>query len=325
MKDIHYAYAVARIRYHETRLLTGAELELLVTSETYEDAVSRLADKGWFVPDDLEQINAILETELKKSWDLLTEAAPDIRDLSMLVVKNDFHNLKAALKCMVNDDDHPADYILTPSITDPEQVIHAVETHDFTALPAYLGDAGEKAYDAIVRLNNGQLADAAIDTACMETMLAFARETKNELLIKIAGIICGTANLKAAFRCIRTGKDKDFMEKTLVTVPGLLDKHELIEAASKGKEALCAYLRNTPLAEASDAFEAGSTAFEKWCDDAVMQEVLPAKRSAFGAEPLVAYFIAKEAEIKNVRMILGAKRSRLGTEVIRERVRKLYV
>ena len=50
-----------------------------------------------------------------------------------------------------------------------------------------------------------------------------------------------------------------------------------------------------------------------------------ARMTAFGTEPLAAYYLAKEAEIKNLRIISVCKESGTDRETITERMRKLYV
>ena len=49
------------------------------------------------------------------------------------------------------------------------------------------------------------------------------------------------------------------------------------------------------------------------------------RMTAFGTEPLAAYYLAKEAEIKNLRIISVCKESGTDRETITERMRKLYV
>jgi V/A-type H+-transporting ATPase subunit C len=46
---------------------------------------------------------------------------------------------------------------------------------------------------------------------------------------------------------------------------------------------------------------------------------------AFGAEPLAAYYIAAEAELKNLRILSVCKESGTDKETMTERMRKLYV
>ncbi len=51
MHETEYAYAVARIRANETKLLTRADIDQLIEAESYEAAVRLLADKGFAVPE----------------------------------------------------------------------------------------------------------------------------------------------------------------------------------------------------------------------------------------------------------------------------------
>ena len=44
-----------------------------------------------------------------------------------------------------------------------------------------------------------------------------------------------------------------------------------------------------------------------------------------GPEPVIAYLLAKENEIKIIRIIMVGKINRLPTEEIRERLRDVYV
>ena len=69
----------------------------------------------------------------------------------------------------------------------------------------------------------------------------------------------------------------------------------------------------------------GKVAFEKWCDDSVIELCKGAKYEFFGFAPIAAYYFAKTTEIKTVRIVLSAKLAGVPNEIIRERVRDLYV
>lgn len=49
------------------------------------------------------------------------------------------------------------------------------------------------------------------------------------------------------------------------------------------------------------------------------------KYITFGPEPIFSYIVAKETEIKNLRIIMVSKTNGISPEAIRERVRDLYV
>ena len=50
-----------------------------------------------------------------------------------------------------------------------------------------------------------------------------------------------------------------------------------------------------------------------------------AKYMFLGFEPVMAFYYAKQAELKTVRILLGAKQNGLSDNALRERVRALYV
>lgn len=324
MRETEYAYAVARIRVNELKLLTAAELDQLINASDYSEAVRKLVDKGWSAPTSEYDYAQMLEAEADKAWSLIKEVVPDIRELDMLIVKNDFHNLKAALKCSVGEDKAEA-YYVKPSCIDPDIITQAVEAHDFSLLPEYMQEAAQEAYDMVVKVNNGQLTDVVLDTAAMKAMLCLADKTGEELLVKIADLICAAADIKAAYRSAKTNKSREFTELS-VSECKTLDRASLIESASEGADKLIAYLENTQYAEPAGYLKNGdTTAFEKWCDDELMQLVAQAKFTCFGVAPIVAYYIAKDAEVKSVRIILSAKLNNLSADIIKKRVRELYV
>ena len=67
------------------------------------------------------------------------------------------------------------------------------------------------------------------------------------------------------------------------------------------------------------------SAFERWCDNLMIQRIRPQLYNAFGIGPLAAYILARESEIKSVRIVLSGKKNHLPDQSIRERVRETYV
>lgn len=67
------------------------------------------------------------------------------------------------------------------------------------------------------------------------------------------------------------------------------------------------------------------TLLEKLCDDMRMKYVKDARYVSFGIEPVCGFLIAKESEIKNLRMILTGMLAGTAKEVTKERLREAYV
>ena len=78
-------------------------------------------------------------------------------------------------------------------------------------------------------------------------------------------------------------------------------------------------------AEGAQALLESPSAFERWCDNRIIQTISPQKYNAFTIGPVIAYVIARQNEIKTVRIILSGKLNDLPDDSIRERVREMYV
>jgi V/A-type H+-transporting ATPase subunit C len=61
------------------------------------------------------------------------------------------------------------------------------------------------------------------------------------------------------------------------------------------------------------------------CDDALLKYLRNAKYVAFGAEPLIGYLAAVEAELTSVRTVVTGRLAGLAAEMITERLRETYV
>ena len=61
------------------------------------------------------------------------------------------------------------------------------------------------------------------------------------------------------------------------------------------------------------------------CDNLITRWIQDARYLVFGPDPVIAYYYAKTAETKNVRIILSAKSAGVPTEIIKQRVRDIYV
>ena len=60
-------------------------------------------------------------------------------------------------------------------------------------------------------------------------------------------------------------------------------------------------------------------------EEFIMDMMKDAKIIPFGVEPLLAYIYAKETEIKIIRIIMVGKLNNISAEVVRERLRDIYV
>ena len=317
-----YTYAVARIRSHETRLLSDSDLSALLSAKDASAVIRLLKDKGWGAGGD-ESTDRLLGCEEEKLWALINEIVPDRTVFAFLLVQNDFHNLKAAIKAITRGADAQP-YFIHNALTDPCELLDALKRRDYPALPEYLRETAREAMTVLLQTSDGQLCDVIIDKACMDVVLRLGRDNENELIRMYCELFVVCADIKTAVRCAKMRKSRDFILRTLSECD-TLDITRLAAAAATGYQEIIAYLETTEYRSAVPALERSMSAFEKWCDDYLTEMMKPQKWEPFSIGPVVAYIIARQNEIKAVRMILSAKINGLSEDMIKERLRMMYV
>lgn len=322
MTQNQFIYAVSRIRSKELYLLDKLFIEQLLAAPSYEGCLRLLREKGWGRGGN-ETAEELLTIEREKIWELMGELVEDISVFDTFLYINDFHNLKAAIKEIYKNEKVPNIYISHGTISQ-ELIYNGVKEHDFTALPEYMRECAKEAYYIQFHTGDGQLCDVIIDRAALETILVKAKASQNELLQEYAQLKAVTANINIGIRGFKTGKSKEFLERALVECE-TLSKKDLIEAVLAGEEEIYHYLSSTSYGPAVEAIKESPAAFERWCDNLMINRIKPQKYNPFTLSPLAAYILARENEIKTVRILLSGKLNDIGEQAIRERLREMYV
>ena len=323
MADSAYTYAVARVRAKEVFLLSDADIEQLITLKTEENCLAFLREKGWGSGDYKETADEMLSAQMKKTWAEAMDLVTDKSILDVLLIPREYHNLKAAIKQVIADEKAENIYYDDMKFK-PEALRAMVGKRNFELLPKEMADVAEIAVETLLQTKDGQLCDIMIDKATLEAIEKIAETTSSPFIRQYALNMVSVANIRIAVRSAKTGKSKSFMEKAMTRCAGL-DVKELINAAEKGIESVCDYLENVGMVELVEAIKTSPSAFERWCDNRIMDTIMSQKYNSFSEGPILAYIIAIENEIKTVRVILTGKVNQLDDDFIRERVRKMYV
>lgn len=317
-----FTYAVARIRFRETKLLSDTDLNALLMSSDVDAVMRLLRDKGWGDNTDCRP-EELLSLEENKLWEFINETVDDISVLNFLLIPNDYHNLKVILKCITRDLE-PDSMLIEDSVEDAQAIYKAIKSREYGDLPAYMQQVAQDAMTTLLQTSDGQLCDIIVDKACMEHVYRLGKESKSDIIRLYCELFVVAADIKIAIRCANTKKKLDFIRRALAECD-TLDVERLAQAACEGKDEVIAYLGTTEYRSAVDAIETSMSAFEKWCDDYMTNAMKPQKWEPFGIGPVVAYIIARQNEIKAVRMILSAKLNNLSENTIKERLRDMYV
>ncbi len=342
-----YTYAVARIRALENYLFSDAVIDQLIACKDLQSCIHFLEERGWGDSDTEGDAEAILAREEEKIWEVVKDLHIDMKVFSVLSLPKEFHNLKAAIKEVYEESSEKEDrsaaqadrekdalgerrhapiYYEGLSVSG-EDLEETIRERDFDRLPADMKNAAEEAYDTLMHTGDGQACDVVIDKACMAAILEAGREAGRKgygVIRDYAETIVSIADIRTAVRAARTGKPQDFLMKSLVDTASL-SADNLAKSSVQGEDALRDYLLTTDYRDAVDYLSKSPSAFEKWCDDKITESLQAQKYESFTIGPVIAYVIARQNEIKTVRLVLTGKANGLPDESIIERARRMYV
>jgi V/A-type H+-transporting ATPase subunit C len=280
-------------------------------------------ERGWGGADVPMDADAILTREEEKIWETIGEMHVDMSVFDVLSYTNRFHNLKAAVKEVCTGKSGANIYYEGTDIA-PAELVRIIKEKDYPSLPENMRAAAEEAVETLLHSGDGQLCDVIIDRAALDAIKAAGKASKDAIIRDYAESTVAVADIKIAVRSSRTAKSLEFMKRALAPCSSL-NVEALAHAALSGMDSIIEYLNGNGYAEAAEALKESPSAFERWCDNRIIQTIKPQKTNPFSVGPLVAYVIARENEIKTVRIILTCKQNGLSDDSIRERVREMYV
>ena len=218
----------------------------------------------------------------------------------------------------------PRDIFYEDTAVSGQEMLEIIREKEFGRLPANMSQAAQQACEALLHAGDGQLCDIIIDRAALDVIYKAGMESEDEIIRDYARSVVAVADIKIAVRAQKTAKSIEFMKQAMAEC-GSLSVDQLAKAALSGPEAIRDYLLGTEYAGGAQALSESMSAFERWCDNRIIQTISPQKYKAFTIGPVVAYVLARQNEIKTVRIILSGTRSQLPDQAIRERVREMYV
>ncbi len=329
IRDTDYLYATARLRALEKNMLTARDFEKMVDASSFEESFRVANETSLHSRCSAKDYETAIAGMLEETYALIAELTDSSPIFDIFRFKYDGHNLKVIIKAQAIGRD-PLGSMSPLGVIEPRALSAMFQDKKIEGLPERMAEAAYAASEALAKSNDPQLVDLMLDTAVMQSMLERAEETEFPFLIDVVRRMIDTENLRTAVRIKRMGKDEALLRRVL-TEGGYLDLGRLCEAfRAQGFEAMRDMLFVTdysahfaPLLD--DVGENRPlTAFERGADNYLMLRLRSTRLVAFGLEPVISYLLAKEAEAKQVRIILASRLAGVPKEKISERMRETY-
>ena len=333
-----YAYAVGRIRALETRLLDRTDIGRLLEAESASEALKALSE-GEYESAMSGISEADFETglniERERVYALVDELSLDPQLTRIFREQWDFHNLKALLK---------SSYLETPGtsyegalvesgtvpIDDLRSAIEPDEEDWHVELPTHIASALQAAQAVFDEDHDPRMIDIVIDKHAHAYACEQALASSNSFLSDYLQAVADLTNIKSFIRIKMLGETVRLLDQVLLPY-GSLDNKFFVSRFDETVENFAAALSNTPYAQVvSEGVRAWSeekslAVYEKLSDNYLVSYIGRAKYLVFGVEPLIAYLLAKEHELKLIRIVMIGKLNDLPAETIQERLRDTYV
>ncbi|MGE5484600.1 MAG: V-type ATP synthase subunit C [Ignavibacteriales bacterium] len=326
--ETEYAYSVARVRVLETRLLDRPILERMVDAGSADEALRILGETEYSealgAASGPAEFESVLAAELKRVYDYVRGFSPDPALLDVLSLKFDLHNVKVLLKEKYLDGAGVERAVAGGGSMDVDRARAAIAAGDYRGLPGDYAAVAEKAERALEETGDPQVIDLVVDGEMFRLGLEIARDSRFELLEQIWTTMIDVTNIKSLVRINRMGRSREFLRRCLID-GGLVPVATLLGLHGEAPSAVADALRYTRYARLTEEGLKQGSRFELLGDNFITGFLRSARHKAFGPEPVIAYVLAKETEIRNLRIILTGKINGLPPAVIRERLRDAYV
>lgn len=327
-----YIFACARVRGNERNLLNKEKLHVMIEAKTMEDACKVLqeADYGTdgkaIQPQSYERA---LVQETAKLYDFIQSIVRGSQEFKIFAYPFDYHNLKTLLKAEFLGSSSKENLMDGGTIS-PDAMAILVKERNYMPMTVHMKTAIEETVDTHARTRDPQCVDLICDRECYADITEVAKQSGNSFVEGYVRLLIDTINLKTFVRCKQMGQAWGFFANVFIP-GGNMDEKLFVAGYDEPLQQFVSRL--VPYALMGAAEQGGIelketgrfTSLEKLCDDAIIKYVKNAKYVSIGIEPLVAYVVAKQMEIKSVRIILAGKFAGIEPHLIRERLRETYV
>jgi V/A-type H+-transporting ATPase subunit C len=322
--DWRYGHQTARVRVLETRMLSAAVLLDMANAESFESAADLLAASEYSLQHgskNFAEVENVLQFRRSATRKLFEELMIDKLIVELFRARDDFANLRLALRRTLTERPLGTDYSSEGNVS-PQIFEQVFEEKNYELFPDYVAEAAERAVLAYYQNKDIRRIDYAIDQLQAEYNLKKARRLKSIFLLGLFRIQIDLTNIRTLLRLKFTESE----QRDVFLKGGYLELERLRHGLELGYEALGPLFFVTPycrVVEAGANYLMSNKSFlkvEQQCEEHLTGFLKSTIQITTGPQPIIAYLLMKENEIRNVRLILTAKRNSLDTKLILDRI-----
>jgi V/A-type H+-transporting ATPase subunit C len=334
--DTRYGFATGQVRAIEHRLISSARLLRLAEARDGQEALSMLGDTDYarVFQEELyttngseasgQDIGLLLGREAARVRDFINGLTQDREATDILFVRDDFLNLKLALKGVIAGVE-VGDSFAPLGLISPAVIFHeATSPEKPEGLPPYLARAALAATRAYADTRSPAEIDRVVDGLMFEHLLNSAAEKEIFFLHKLIRIEIDLINIITFFRLRWLDEPISAVGPALIKggvlhfEPFLEFYPREIDAIETGFLAGSRYHGFISGGIAGLKNERSFVRMEGLVDGELLKFVDRQNEINFGVEVLIAYYYRKAIELRKLRTVLIGKKNGLSAPQIKE-------
>ena len=333
MDVMQFTQALSRIWVLETRLLDKAKVERMLEANSADEVLKILGETEYAnIMGNVKRAadyEVILSTELKRVYKLVYELCPVKEIVDLMSIKYKYHNIKVLLKGKFLNKDF-SNMLIDLGKEDLSDLKRKIDTDNFRDLKGNVEKAVLEVIADFEVNKDPQKIDIIVDRYMFKELVEIKKSLNYKFTDKLVNAIIDATNIRTLLRIKKQGKGREFASEVLVS-GGSISKDTLVSILNETPENIISKLSTSVysdlIKEGVEGYIATNSAnlLEKLSDNYIMDLMKSGKLVTFGPERILSYIYAKETEIKIIRIIMVGKLNNIAEEVIRERLRDIYV
>jgi V/A-type H+-transporting ATPase subunit C len=322
--DWAYMFQTAQVRTLEMQLLPRAVLMDMANAPDFASAVASLAAGEYALPQGsarFDDVESILRDRRAAVRGFFEDWMLDPAIVELFKSRDDFANLRLALRRTLTDRPFGADYSTEGNVP-PELIEQVLEEENYDLFPSYVRRATEQSVLAYYQNKDIRQIDYAIDQVEADHRLAEARRIESIFLLSLFRVQIDLTNIRTMLRL----RFADAQHRHGLLDGGFVALERFRQALDLGSESLGQLFSATPYHRTLDVgvnYLTSNESFlkiEQQCDEYLTGFLRSTGQITAGPQPIVAYLLLKEHEIRTVRLVLTAKKNLLDTKLILDRI-----
>lgn len=320
-------FANTRAKAKELNLFSEERLLRMMECSSLNDAVRILVEAnygGGTIVDDVNDFERILKEEQRLATEFVREVAPKGIGFECFFLRNDYHNIKSLIKAKYGDIEDVSPLILANGIYALEELKNKLDTGTLDYTP-YLIDAVQN-IDKRFEVGEGspRIIDTLIDKAMFQDIVARLEKDCDIFVKNYFLSLIDTTNVSTFFRVYKIGGLMSFFAQNFIE-GGTLGIKVFADSFSDPYTKLPLALRGTPYYDIATKIEEGDLSVYETAQDNYLLKIFSVSKSEmFTVAPIIGYYLAKQNEIKVIRIVLVCIKNKVEKREMKKRVRSLY-